>query len=104
MTRIPDNIKDRLRDETDIVTILARELPHLKRRGSIWTCCCPFHEEKIPSFTVSPRKQTFHCYGGSCGAGGDVFKFFMLRDRLTFPEAVRHVAHITNNDRLLPKE
>jgi len=102
--RIPDSTIQRLRDETDIVQILSRELPHLKRRGSVWICCCPFHQEDTASFTVSPRKQSFHCYGGSCGAYGDVFKFFMLRDRLTFPESVRLVAHLTNNDHLLPKD
>lgn len=62
----------------------------LRRAGSAFKGLCPFHEEKTPSFTVSPQRQTFKCYG--CGAGGDAFSFVQLRENVAFPEALRILA------------
>src|ERR1700721_1785573 len=62
----------------------------LKKSGANFTGLCPFHQEKTPSFAVHPVKQIYHCFG--CGAGGDVFKFVMEMDKITFPESVRAVA------------
>ncbi|MBI3096709.1 MAG: DNA primase [Planctomycetes bacterium] len=74
---------------TDIVNLVGEYLP-LKRAGTSLKALCPFHDEKTPSFSVSPTRQTFHCFG--CGKGGNVFGFVMEMDKVTFPEAVRHLA------------
>ena len=58
--------------------------------GTSWKGLCPFHDEKTPSFNVRSEPPLFHCFG--CGEGGDVFKFVMLRERASFPEAVEIVA------------
>jgi DNA primase len=86
---IPQNILDQIQDRSDIVEVIQRAVP-LKRAGRGFSAPCPFHSEKTPSFTVSPDKQIFHCFG--CGAGGNVFTFVMKYDKLTFPEAVRQLA------------
>ena len=62
----------------------------LKRASADFKACCPFHREKTPSFIVSPSRRSFHCFG--CGAQGDVFKFLMLSDGMTFPDAVKALA------------
>jgi DNA primase len=74
---------------TDIVDILSAHLP-LKLSGKNYRTLCPFHSEKTPSFTVSPEKQIYHCFG--CGEGGNALTFLMKYERLSFPEAVRHLA------------
>jgi DNA primase len=66
------------------------EYVRLKKSGQNFSGLCPFHSEKTPSFAVHPVKQIYHCFG--CGAGGDVFKFVMEMDKITFPESVRAVA------------
>lgn len=86
---IPQNVLDQIQDRCDIVEVIQRAVP-LKRAGRGFSAPCPFHSEKTPSFTVSPDKQIFHCFG--CGAGGNVFTFVMKYDKLTFPEAVRQLA------------
>lgn len=73
----------------DIVEVVSSYLP-LKRSGKDYKACCPFHQEKTPSFYVSPSKQIFKCFG--CGKGGSVFQFVMARESITFPEAVRMLA------------
>jgi len=73
----------------DIVEVVSSYLP-LKRSGKDYKACCPFHQEKTPSFYVSPSKQIFKCFG--CGKGGSVFQFVMARENITFPEAVRMLA------------
>ncbi|QIP16780.1 hypothetical protein G8759_31145 [Spirosoma aureum] len=80
---------DRLRAQADIVFIIG-ELWEIKKAGSNYKGCCPFHTEKSPSFSVSPGKQIFKCYG--CGKGGDLFRFVQDFKRLTFSEAVHYVA------------
>jgi DNA primase len=80
---------DRVRAAADIVRIVG-DYVKLRKAGVNLVGLCPFHQEKTPSFSVHPVKQIFHCFG--CGVGGDVFKFVMLIENLTFPEALRRVA------------
>lgn len=84
----PDFIQ-RLRDQADIVDIVG-ELITLKKAGANYKGCCPFHNEKSPSFNVNPNRQHYKCFG--CGAAGDVFKFVMQHKNLTFSDAVHYVA------------
>jgi len=83
---IPEEVISDIKHATDIVQVVS-ETVQLKKTGSNFAGLCPFHSEKTPSFTVSPTKQIFYCFG--CGAGGSVFNFVMKRDGLTFPETVR---------------
>jgi DNA primase len=80
---------DEVRAASDIVKIVG-EYVKLRKTGTNFVGLCPFHQEKTPSFAVHPVKQIFHCFG--CGVGGDVFKFLMLIESLSFPEALRRVA------------
>ncbi len=83
-----DKILD-IRNASDIVDVIS-EVVHLKKTGRNFVGLCPFHSEKTPSFTVSPEKQIFYCFG--CGAGGNIFSFLMKNDGLAFPEAARSLA------------
>jgi len=80
---------ERVKQQADIVRVVG-EYVRLKKTGKDFSGLCPFHQEKTPSFTVSPLKQIFYCFG--CGKGGDVFNFVMDVDKCPFPEAVRTVA------------
>ncbi len=80
---------DQVRTAADIVKIVG-DYVKLRKAGANYMGLCPFHQEKTPSFAVHPVKQIFHCFG--CGVGGDVFKFVMQIENLTFPEALRRVA------------
>ena len=82
---------DEILDRADIVTVVREAVPDLKQKGSTLVCCCPFHQEKTPSFHVSPARQTWHCFG-ACQEGGNVIKFVMKNDGLTFPQAVKSLA------------
>ncbi len=84
-----DNTLDEIKDRIDIIDLIS-EYVHLKKAGQNWKGLCPFHTEKTPSFTVSPAKQIFHCFG--CGAGGDIFTFLLQYENLTFPEALSMLA------------
>ncbi len=86
---IPEEKISEIKHAADIVDIIS-EAVLLKRAGQNFIGLCPFHSEKTPSFTVSPDKQMFHCFG--CGEGGNVFSFLMKHQGLSFPEAVRAVA------------
>jgi DNA primase len=86
---IPQSFIDDLLARADIVDVIGRRLP-LKKAGREFQACCPFHGEKTPSFTVSPTKQFYHCFG--CGAHGSALGFLMEYDRLSFPEAVEELA------------
>ncbi|MFA6229056.1 MAG: DNA primase [Rhodanobacter sp.] len=86
---IPDSFIDELLARVDIVDVIERRVP-LKKAGREWTACCPFHNERSPSFYVSPAKQFFHCFG--CGVHGSAIKFVMDYDRLEFPDAVEELA------------
>jgi DNA primase len=87
-----DDIR-RVRDATDIVTLISERIV-LKQRGREFWGCCPFHNEKTPSFKVDPTSQFYHCFG--CGEGGDVFKFLMKTENIDFPDAVRALAQRAN--------
>ncbi|MBN4056952.1 DNA primase [bacterium AH-315-J21] len=90
---IAEDIIEQVRLATDIVATVDNYVK-LKRRGVNFIGLCPFHDEKTPSFTVSQEKQIFHCFG--CGQGGNVFRFLMEHERMTFPEAVRFLASRSN--------
>jgi len=89
MAIIPSQNIEQIAAANDIVEVIGSYFP-LKRAGSSFKALCPFHQEKTPSFTVSPQRQTFHCFG--CGAGGSVFRFVMDYEHLDFPSAVRKLA------------
>jgi DNA primase len=87
--RIPRGFSDELRNQADIVRIVS-DYVSLKKKGRDYAACCPFHNEKTPSFYVSLSKQLFKCFG--CGKGGSVFDFVMEIEGCSFPEAVKVVA------------
>ena len=86
---IPDHIIDEIRDRTDIVTVISDHVV-LKKVGKNFKGLCPFHSEKTPSFSVSPDKRIYHCFG--CGVGGNVFKFLMEIQSISFPEVLKVLA------------
>ncbi|OEF99736.1 DNA primase [Vulcanibacillus modesticaldus] len=87
---IPDEYIERIRRHFDIVDVVGQFVP-LKKSGRNFFGLCPFHSEKTPSFSVSPDKQIYHCFG--CGAGGDVIRFIMDIESLDFREAVKYLAN-----------
>jgi DNA primase len=87
--RIPDEKIDEVRNASDIVDIVSSYVT-LKKRGKNYLGLCPFHQEKTPSFNVSPERQMYHCFG--CGVGGNVFTFVMEHEKVSFVEAVRTLA------------
>ncbi len=86
---IPDSFKQDLLNRVDIVDVIERYVP-LKKAGSNFSACCPFHTEKSPSFTVSPTKQFYHCFG--CGAHGNAISFVMEYQGLGYVDAIRSLA------------
>ena len=90
---IPKDFIDRLVEDSDIVSVINHYIS-LTKKGNNYTCCCPFHEEKTPSFVVSPQKAIFHCFG--CGAGGNVLTFIKDYEGLNFLEAVEKLAELNN--------
>jgi DNA primase len=87
--RYPQTFVDDLKRQADIVRVVG-DYVTLKKKGANWMACCPFHKEKTPSFSVSPAKEIFYCFG--CHKGGSVFNFVMEIERVSFPEAIRLVA------------
>ncbi|HUR98280.1 MAG TPA: DNA primase [Pyrinomonadaceae bacterium] len=83
---------DDLKDRADLVRII-EPYAALKKKGANWMGCCPFHEEKTPSFSVSPNKGFYKCFG--CGKGGNAFTFLMEMEGLNFPEAIQRVAEMS---------
>ena len=93
MQRYSDETIDEVRQTNDIVDIISQYV-HLKRSGRNYFGLCPFHNEKSPSFSVSPDKQIFHCFG--CGVGGNVFTFLTKIEGINFIEAVQTLAQRSN--------
>src|SRR5436309_15153599 len=89
MGTIPSETIEQIAAANDIVEVIGSYFP-LKRAGANFKALCPFHQEKTPSFMVSPSRQTFHCFG--CGAGGSVVRFVMDYEHVDFPSAVRKLA------------
>src|SRR5215467_10994584 len=87
--RYPQTFIDDLKRQADIVRVI-QDYVQLKKKGANWMACCPFHKEKTPSFSVSPAKEIFYCFG--CHKGGSVFNFVMEIERVGFPEAIKIVA------------
>ena len=86
---IPEQFIDELVARSDIADVVSSYVPLTKKGSNLWGLC-PFHNEKTPSFSVSPDKQIFHCFG--CGKGGGVITFIMEMENLPFPDAVRLLA------------
>ncbi|KRL61280.1 DNA primase [Latilactobacillus fuchuensis] len=94
-SKIPEEVLDDIRRQTNIVDVVGQYV-QLKKAGKNLFGTCPFHDEKTPSFSVNEEKQIFHCF--SCGRGGNVFKFLMEMEQLSFPEAVAKVADFVGAD------
>jgi len=86
---IPENLVEEVFSRADILDVIAEHV-RLEKKGKNYVGLCPFHQEKTPSFTVTPARQMFYCFG--CGLGGNVFRFLMLKENLSFPESVRYLA------------
>ncbi|WP_394185100.1 DNA primase [Pseudoalteromonas tetraodonis] len=97
--KIPRNFIDDLLARTDIVDLIDSKVG-LKKAGKDYQACCPFHNEKSPSFTVSQDKQFYHCFG--CGANGNAISFVMEYDKLEFVDAIEELASLLNLD--VPRE
>ncbi len=86
---LPDDFVEKLRSQADIVSVISEYVP-LKKKGRNFWGCCPFHQEKTPSFSVAQEKSFFYCYG--CQAGGDVFRFLMRVESIGFVDSVKLLA------------
>ena len=86
--RIPQTFIDDLTDRSDITEIIGKRI-EIKKAGKEYKACCPFHNEKTPSFTISPEKGFYHCFG--CGAHGTSLGFLMDYEKLTFVEAIEEL-------------
>jgi DNA primase len=89
MLKVPDNVIAEVRDRIDLFELIGAYV-NLKRSGRNFLGLCPFHQEKTPSFNVSPDRGIYHCFG--CGVTGDAYRFLMEHDHLSFPEALRDLA------------
>ena len=89
----PQYFIDDLKNRADLVRIIQPYAQDLKKKGANWMACCPFHQEKTPSFSVNPSKGFYKCFG--CGKGGTAYNFLMEMEGLNFPEAVKRVAEIS---------
>lgn len=105
MTMIDDRIIEQVLDRADIVDVISSYV-ELKKKGSNYQACCPLHQEKTPSFVVSPARGTWHCFG--CGKGGNVFSFLMEHESMNFPEAVHTIGKrygiTVEEERLTPEQ
>ena len=85
----PEELVEEVRARNDIVDVISGYVS-LKKKGSNYWGCCPFHNEKTPSFSVSSNKQMYYCFG--CHASGNVYTFLMKYENDTFPEAIKILA------------
>ena len=101
--RYSDDIIEEVRMKNDIVDVISQYV-RLTRRGSSYFGLCPFHNEKTPSFSVTPSKQMYYCFG--CGAGGNVYNFVMQYENYSFGEALfpsgRACRRGASQDRIFP--
>ena len=95
MARLQQAFIDQILDRTDIVDVVDRRVK-LKKAGKNYSACCPFHQEKTPSFSVNPEKQFYYCFG--CGAGGNALGFIMDYERMEFREAIESLAQAAGID------
>ncbi len=89
MMRIPDRVLAQITDRLDMAEVVGEYVPLTRRQGRFWGLC-PFHQEKTASFSINPEKGIFYCFG--CKKGGSIFSFVMEMEKLSFVEAVRHLA------------
>jgi DNA primase len=87
---IPEETIARVRESVDLVELIRESVPGVKKRGRNFQARCPFHQERTPSFNVNPEMGVFKCFG--CGVGGDAFKYVMLTEGLSYPEAIKKLA------------
>lgn len=92
MSGLNNSVKEEIKAAADIVDVVS-EYVQLKKVGKNYQGLCPFHQEKTPSFTVNPDRQFYYCFG--CGAGGDVFKFLMEIENISFLEALKELSRRT---------
>ena len=93
MARYSEEIIEQVRQSNDIVDIISQYV-HLTRKGRNYFGLCPFHNEKSPSFSVSPERQIFHCFG--CGVGGNIYTFLMKIEGIGFKDAIEQLAERAN--------
>lgn len=91
---IDEYCKERIIDAADVVDVLSDFIPDLKKKGSLYWACCPFHSERTPSFAVNPVRNRYRCY--SCGRGGDAVQFLMEHEGMSFTEALQYIARKYN--------
>ena len=89
MRRIPEQLIEDIRSANDIVDVISERI-QTKKAGRNYKACCPFHDEKTPSFNINPERQIYHCFG--CGVGGNVITFLMEYEKIGFIDAVRELA------------
>ena len=95
--RIPEETVDRIRQSADILEVI-NDFVSLKKRGSNYIACCPFHNEKTPSFNVNPTRQIYKCFG--CGKAGDAVRFVMDIENIGYGESLRYLGQeIRRRDR-----
>src|SRR5438477_6514218 len=87
---IPEETIARVRESVQLVEIVRETVPNLRKSGRNYVARCPFHQERTPSFSINREMGVFKCFG--CGVGGDAFKFVMLTEGLSYPEAIRKLA------------
>lgn len=92
---IPRDFIELLLSRIEIVELIDSRITLRKKTGSNFFACCPFHNEKTPSFSVSQTKQFYYCFG--CGAHGNAIDFLLQYDRLTFPEAIETLARLSGS-------
>jgi len=88
---IPESFINELLNRVDVVDIIDKRVP-LKKAGANFVACCPFHQEKTPSFSVSPSKQFYHCFG--CGVHGSAISFLIDHDGLNFIDSIHELAKV----------